>query len=67
MSASGGSSGIYLAGLFDKWGVADAIKANDEPSKRIRNNLPLCNLASPWLTSFLVWGQPIAKVFLLLG
>ena len=25
--ASGGSSGIYLAGLFDKWGVADAIKA----------------------------------------
>ncbi len=25
--AAGGSSGIYLAGLFDKWGIGDAIKA----------------------------------------
>jgi len=25
--AAGGSSGIYLAGLFEKWGIADIIKA----------------------------------------
>lgn len=25
--ASGGSSGIYLMGLFDRWGITDAIKA----------------------------------------
>ncbi|MEV8836708.1 substrate-binding domain-containing protein, partial [Klebsiella pneumoniae] len=25
--AAGGSSGIYLAGLFERWGIADAIKA----------------------------------------